>query len=362
MSTAILPARAAVGPRPRPVGDAADRRACSPPSATPISARRPPINDAASRVGAADRDRRGAGPDRCHRRRQLHRRARGRLPAGDDRPRPGSASLAALVTAAFVSDDRARGSAPRAAGAAPRLRLPDPANRGDMDGMSTARAAPQAAAGQTVVLIGGSAGIGLETARRARAEGADVVLAARDPDRLEQRRRRSSAPAAPPRSTPPTRMRSSASSTSCRRRSIMCWSPPAARTTRRWRRSTSNRRAATWSDHLRLPIQVARHAVGKVRPGGTLLFMGGTGAAAGRGAGGRRCAHRRAPALIRNLALEVAPIRVNLIAAGFVDTPLSATAARRRAGRPPRRAARDAAGPPRDRAGGHRRAGRPPDG
>jgi len=31
-------------------------------------------------------------------------------------------------------------------------------------------------AGQTVVVIGGSAGIGLETARRARAEGADVIL------------------------------------------------------------------------------------------------------------------------------------------------------------------------------------------
>ncbi len=39
-------------------------------------------------------------------------------------------------------------------------------------------------AGQTVVLIGGSAGIGLETARRARSEGADVVLVGRDPDRL----------------------------------------------------------------------------------------------------------------------------------------------------------------------------------
>src|SRR5208283_1460261 len=40
--------------------------------------------------------------------------------------------------------------------------------------------------GQTVVVIGGSAGIGLETARQARAEGADVVLTARNPARLQR--------------------------------------------------------------------------------------------------------------------------------------------------------------------------------
>src|SRR5262249_45497979 len=40
--------------------------------------------------------------------------------------------------------------------------------------------------GQTVVVIGGSSGIGLETARRARGEGADVILTARDPDRLHR--------------------------------------------------------------------------------------------------------------------------------------------------------------------------------
>ncbi len=40
--------------------------------------------------------------------------------------------------------------------------------------------------GQTVVVIGGTSGIGLETARRARAEGAQVILTARNPKRLEE--------------------------------------------------------------------------------------------------------------------------------------------------------------------------------
>src|ERR1700724_3400185 len=39
---------------------------------------------------------------------------------------------------------------------------------------------------QTALVIGGSAGIGLETARRARAEGASVILTGRNPERLKQ--------------------------------------------------------------------------------------------------------------------------------------------------------------------------------
>jgi NAD(P)-dependent dehydrogenase (short-subunit alcohol dehydrogenase family) len=63
----------------------------------------------------------------------------------------------------------------------------------------------------------------------------------------------------------------------------------------------------------------------KVRPGGTLIFMGGTGAR--RSAIGLSIASAitaALPALTANLAVEIAPVRVNLIAAGFVDTPLSA--------------------------------------
>jgi len=60
--------------------------------------------------------------------------------------------------------------------------------------------------GRTVVLIGGSAGIGLETARLARAKGPEVVLAARDPERLNEPRMML-ARAAPLRSTQPIRPR-----------------------------------------------------------------------------------------------------------------------------------------------------------
>jgi NADP-dependent 3-hydroxy acid dehydrogenase YdfG len=44
--------------------------------------------------------------------------------------------------------------------------------------------------GQTVVVIGGSAGIGFETARRARAEGAKVILTGRNAERLTRLRSR----------------------------------------------------------------------------------------------------------------------------------------------------------------------------
>ena len=61
-----------------------------------------------------------------------------------------------------------------------------------------------------------------------------------------------------------------------------------------------------------------------MRPGGTLILMGGT--------GGRKISRElrlasAATAVLPPFAatLALAPIRVNLIAAGFVDTPLSAS-------------------------------------
>jgi NAD(P)-dependent dehydrogenase (short-subunit alcohol dehydrogenase family) len=177
-------------------------------------------------------------------------------------------------------------------------------------------------AGQTVVVIGGSSGIGLETARRARGEGADLILTARDPDHLRRVGLELGARTAAFDATDLDRVRRFFDELASPIDHVLVtgpgpyYAPLAELDFEKVRRGLDA--------HLLLPVQVARSAMGKVRPGGALLFMGGTG---GRrpDAGALITALTAAvPALMRNLALEIAPIRVNLIAAGFVDTPLSA--------------------------------------
>jgi NAD(P)-dependent dehydrogenase (short-subunit alcohol dehydrogenase family) len=78
--------------------------------------------------------------------------------------------------------------------------------------------------------------------------------------------------------------------------------------------------------HVVMALEVARHTAGRMRPGGTLLLMGGTGGRRIRpGLGMFAAATAVLPPFTAALALELAPVRVNLIAAGFVDTPLSAS-------------------------------------
>jgi NAD(P)-dependent dehydrogenase (short-subunit alcohol dehydrogenase family) len=178
--------------------------------------------------------------------------------------------------------------------------------------------------GQTVVVIGGSAGIGFETARLARAEGAEVVLAARDPDRLEHAANELGARStAAFDATDFDRLKQFFGELPTPIDHLLVTGPgPYYAPLAEFDLDEARREVEA---HLFLPIEVARNAAGKVRPGGTLLFMGGT--------GGRHTAPGYAsiaaltaagPALTRILALELAPIRVNMIAAGFVDTPLSA--------------------------------------
>ena len=80
------------------------------------------------------------------------------------------------------------------------------------------------------------------------------------------------------------------------------------------------------AERLMVPLAVARYGAPRMRPPGTLLFIGGTsGRQAGVGLTVISAMTAALPALIASLAVELAPIRANVIAAGFVDTPLSAS-------------------------------------
>lgn len=77
--------------------------------------------------------------------------------------------------------------------------------------------------------------------------------------------------------------------------------------------------------HLLLPLQVARKAPDTIRPGGALLFTGCTDGRSAIAAPSFISAITAAlSATTKSVASKLAPIRVNLIAAGFVDTPMSA--------------------------------------
>jgi NAD(P)-dependent dehydrogenase (short-subunit alcohol dehydrogenase family) len=179
-------------------------------------------------------------------------------------------------------------------------------------------------AGQTIVLIGGSAGIGLETARRARAEGADVILTGRDTERLER-----AADEVGARSTAAF----DATDPAALKRFFESLEPidhvmvtgPGPSYVPLLEMDADQLRHAI-GDHVALGLDVARNAAPRMRPGGSLVLMGGTGGRKiSRELGIVSAATAVLPPFTATLALELAPVRVNLIAAGFVDTPLSAS-------------------------------------
>ena len=177
--------------------------------------------------------------------------------------------------------------------------------------------------GRTVVVIGGSSGIGLATARLARAEGAGVVLTGRDPERLARAVEDVGASSAAAfDATDPVRLEGFLGDLPALDHVLVTAGNPYYGLLGDLDLDEAGRHLA---EHLTLPLRIARAVRGKVRPGGTLLFIGGTGAR--RPAPGLSVTSAMTlalPALIANLAVEIAPVRANVIAAGFVDTPLSA--------------------------------------
>jgi NAD(P)-dependent dehydrogenase (short-subunit alcohol dehydrogenase family) len=178
--------------------------------------------------------------------------------------------------------------------------------------------------GQTVVIIGGSSGIGLETARQARAAGADVVLTGRDLARLQ---------------------RAGGEVGALHTAELDLGDPHGLELFFAGLPTPIDHVFVTGGGPMYVPIadldfaaalrvldehllgalRLARASTHRVRPGGSLTFVTGTDARRPNvGSNVAAILAAALPAVAANIAVEIAPIRANVVAAGYVDTPLSA--------------------------------------
>jgi NAD(P)-dependent dehydrogenase (short-subunit alcohol dehydrogenase family) len=177
--------------------------------------------------------------------------------------------------------------------------------------------------GQTVLVIGGSAGIGLATARRALAEGARVIVTARNAQRLAEAATVGALKTAAFDASDPDELKRFFEELEGPVDHVMVTAGAPVYGPVLQMSHTEALEAI--SAHALLAVDVARYARDRIRPGGTILLMGGTGArSVSSGAGILTVIAATIQSLTGVLAVEMAPVRVNLIAAGFVDTPLSA--------------------------------------
>jgi NAD(P)-dependent dehydrogenase (short-subunit alcohol dehydrogenase family) len=175
-------------------------------------------------------------------------------------------------------------------------------------------------AGKKVVVVGGSSGIGFSTAELAKSEGADVVIASRNADRLKAAAAKLGATAIA------TDVTSDDSVTQLFRQCGLVDHvvvTAAQLKTGPFKTVSMDDVRATMEGKFWGAWRVARAA--EIRPGGSLTLVSGflsirpRPAAAIVGA-----ANGALESLARSLALELAPVRVNCVSPGIIDTPIRA--------------------------------------
>jgi NAD(P)-dependent dehydrogenase (short-subunit alcohol dehydrogenase family) len=174
----------------------------------------------------------------------------------------------------------------------------------------------------TVVVLGGTSGIGLETAKAAQAEGAHVIITGRSSEKLQAAR---------------VELGSSARALQldvadeAGTRALLQELPHLDHLFITAGTLVRDIHLSPETDALRPAMDTrflgalfaAKYSAPKIRSGGSITFMSGT--AARRplpGASVATASCGAVEAFARALALDLAPIRVNTIQPGFVDTPL----------------------------------------
>lgn len=183
--------------------------------------------------------------------------------------------------------------------------------------------------GQRIVLIGASSGIGLATATLAVQRGAAIVIAARGDERLRT---------AAAKVGGDTEARCLDATDEEQVRAFfaglgafdhLCTLVPGASTRTQSATSSSSFLdtepglfAAVFRNRFWAQCFAARHGARHIRPGGSIIFVSNTMPRKVIPSYSAACAASGAlEALARILALELAPVRVNTIAPGFVATP-----------------------------------------
>ena len=176
--------------------------------------------------------------------------------------------------------------------------------------------------GKRVVVVGGSSGIGLASARALAGHGARVVIAGRSADKLEAARRSIPVPV----EARPLNMMDDASIESFFAAiggldHLVITASEAA--LGRFLEIDTAAARRFFDSNFWGPYAVARRAAPRSSPDGSITFF--SGAAGSRASPGFSCGsavNAAVETLSRTLAVELAPVRVNTISPGLVETPV----------------------------------------